>query len=289
MAGWLFAGGADWPAVRSRMAVGGPLAGPPRGVRVVHSELDGVPCEILTPPGGTTDTALLYLHGGGFAIGSAQTHRSLTGHLAVAMNATVYALNYRLAPENPYPAANDDCLAAYRALLARGIPAARIVVAGDSAGGALSLDLALRASAQGLPGPAALGLICPVLDLSAESSVFTGPADREPLLTAALMRRFLDAYLPDMSQRVRRELSPLHRELAGLPPIVLQTAEDDPLHGDALRLADRLRDSVVPLGFRSYPGLWHAFHAVPMMSARARAALDELAAALTAAGDAPRR
>ncbi|MFC9998752.1 alpha/beta hydrolase [Nocardia sp. NPDC127526] len=275
---WSFGPIPDWRRARKRMNAGTRYARPPRGVRVEAGSLGGVPAEILTPPGAAADAAVLYLHGGGFAVGAPPMERPTAGAIAAAMWTTVYTLDYRLAPEFPYPAAIDDAVAAYRALLDRGIPAGRIAVAGDSAGGTLTLDLALRARDEGLPAPAVLGLICPALDLSADSLAFRCDPSREPLLSPELIREFTDAYLPGMPQDRRRAVSPLYRDITGLPPIVLQSAGDDPLAGDARRFAELAAKTGAPLRHHEYRGLWHVFHAWPM--APARAAIREMSAAL---------
>ncbi|WP_067816819.1 alpha/beta hydrolase [Nocardia inohanensis] len=278
---WSFGPAPDWEKVRRRVTAGTRFVTAPDGVTVTTGTLGGVPAEILTPRYAPTDSAILYLHGGGFVSGAPAMLRPLTGPLAAATGTTIYALDYRLAPEHPYPAAIDDVLAAYRSLLARGIPAERIAVAGDSAGGTLTLNLAERLRAKGWPQPALLTMICPVLDFTTGSSAFQGDSKREPLLTGALMRACVDAYLPGMPESERRALSPVHRDLTGLPPIVLQSAGDDLLAGDARRFAAHAAESGAPLRHREYRGLWHVFHAMPMKPARE--AIADLAKPLTEA------
>ncbi len=278
---WWFGPAPDWPRVRARAVAGTRFSRAPGEVTATTGQLGGVPSEILTPRGAPADAAVLYLHGSGFVIGAPQMVRTLTGAIAAAMRTTVYALDYRLAPEHPHPAAVDDTMAAYRALLAQGIPPERIAVAGDSAGGTLTLDLALRLRDEGLPAPAILGLICPVLDYSADSEAFHCDPSREPLLTPDLMVQFMDAYLPGVPESRRRALSPLYRDITGLPPIVLHSAGDDLLAGDARRLAALAAKSGAPLRHREYRGLWHVFHAMPMKPARE--AVADFAAALTPA------
>lgn len=282
---WWFRPAPDWPRVRARAVASTKSARAPRGVSVTSDELGGVPTEVLTAdtPG---DTAVLYLHGSGFVIGAPQIVRPLTGALAAAMATKVYALDYRLAPEHPYPAAVEDTVAAYLALLERGVRPDRLAVVGDSAGGTLAVDLALRLRDEQLPCPAVIGMICPVLDLSAASSAFRADGRREPLLTADLMRQFYDAYLPGVPESRRRELSPLYRDITGLPPIVLHSAADDILAGDARRFADHAAKTGAPLRHREYRGMWHVFHAMPMKPARD--AVHDLAAALGSTLHGPR-
>lgn len=276
----LYAGNADWPIVRRRMGRGETLFRPPREVSVTVDELAGVPTETITYAGPPRATTLLYLHGGVFVTGAPQTHRPIATYLARAMRATVHVLDYRLAPEHPYPAANDDVFTAYAGLIDRGVRPEDIAVVGDSAGGGLALDLAMRARDRQLPQPAVLGLICPFPDWSPDSAAFGSRYPREPMLSANLLARGSDAYLPNTSAQQRRALSPLHRDLTGLPPIVLQSAGDDPLADDAHRLAELARRSDISLRHHHYPGLWHVFHSMPTLFAPARQALDELATAL---------
>lgn len=276
---WWFDPAPDWARVRARVGAGTTFARAPKGIAVETSRLGGVPVEILTPRGAPADGAVLYLHGSGFVIGMPRMVRTLTGAIAAAMGTTVYALDYRLAPENPYPAAIDDTVAAYRTLLAQGIPAERIAVVGDSAGGGLALELALRLRDKHWPQPGILGLICPVVDLSADSSAFHCDPSREPLLNPPLMAQFMDAYLPGVPEAERRARSPLYRDITGLPPIVLHSAGDDLLAGDARRFAEHATKSAAPLRHREYRRLWHVFHAMPM--GVAREAVADLSIALS--------
>ncbi|MBL1075942.1 alpha/beta hydrolase [Nocardia sp. 2] len=265
---WWFAPAPDWERVRARVVAGTKYARAPREVSVTVGELGGIPAEILTPRGAPADAAVLYLHGSGFVIGAPRMVRPLSGGLAAAMRTTTYALDYRLAPEHPHPAAVEDTVAAYLALLAAGIPAERIAVVGDSAGGTLALELARRLRDDHLPAPAILGLICPVLDLSMDSEAFHCDPSREPLLTPDLMAQFMDAYLPGVPESRRREISPVRRDITGLPPMVLHSAGADLLAGDARRFAAHAAKSGAPLRHREYRNLWHVFHAMPMKPAR---------------------
>ncbi|WP_405485755.1 alpha/beta hydrolase [Nocardia sp. NBC_00511] len=276
---WWFAPAPDWDRVRHRVTLSTSNSRAPRGVRVETGDTGGIPAEILTPTAASEQAAILYLHGSGFVIGAPQMVRTLTGALAAATRTTVYAVDYRLAPEHPHPAAVDDTVTAYRALLGQGIPAERIAVVGDSAGGTLALDLIERVCEARLPVPAIVGLICPVLDLSADSSAFHCDPSREPLLTPPLMAQFMDAYLPGVPEETRRALSPVHRDLTGYPPMVLHSASDDLLAGDARRFATHAAKFAAPLRHREYRNLWHVFHAMPMKPAHE--AVTDLAAALS--------
>ncbi len=222
---------------------------------------------------GAPGRALLYLHGGGYVIGSPGTHRPLVARLAERLHAQAFTPDYRLAPEHPAPAALDDALAAYRALRA---DHETVIVAGDSAGGGLTLALALLLRDNGEQQPDALGLICPWLDLSPEAALHRHDSGREPLLTAEALERWAGEYAHGIGRDDPR-VSPLRAEdLSGLPPIVLQSAGDDLLLADAERLDAKLPGII----HQRHPGLWHVFHALLGVVPEADAAVDQLATAL---------
>ena len=246
----------------------------PRGVRRQRGTLGGVPCEWSRVPQGGGQV-LLYLHGGAYVIGSPATHRSITANLARRCGADVCALDYRLAPEHPYPAALEDALAAYAALLEQGTPASRIVFAGDSAGGHLALIAALALKARGLPLPAALVLFSPLTD--AGGSERHAPAAGDPLLSPAWIEQAARAFFPPHIPREAPELSPLNADLSGLPPLLIQVGEDEILRNDSLRLAERARAAGVSVRLQRYLGCWHVFQAHAGVLAVADRALDEVA------------
>lgn len=275
---WAFAPYPDWGRVRHRLELATAWPGAPRGVRITQDMLGGVRTEVLRPPTTDADVTLLYFHGGGYTTGSPRTHRGVAGRLAVTMAATTYVVDYRLAPEHPCPAAALDALAAYRGLLDRGVPARQIAVAGDSAGGGLSLTLALDARNEGLPIPAVLGLICPGVDAS--PAALHDLADRTPdaILDKRLVSAFLDAYLGDLDPGLPASVvSPLHADLAGLPPMVIESASNDLIVSHARELASRARAAGVSVQYREHLGLWHVFHAMAGVMPRAGHALDDLA------------
>ena len=253
------------------------------GVDVRIGELGGRPAEVMVPRTATPAGDVLYLHGGGFTTGSMTTHRALATHLAAASGATVHLLDYRLAPEHPFPAALDDALAAFRELRERVARPERTVLAGDSAGGWLALTAGLRLRDEGSPLPAALGLISPWLDLSG--------ADRrddrvDPMLQPAWLSRCAADFAPGRDLR-SPELAPLTADLAGLPPMVVQVGGEEILFEESVRLAERARAAGVPVDLRRLDRLWHVAQASAGLvreSTTAVAALGEaLAARLSAA------
>ena len=229
---------------------------PPRAASIEHTTLGGRPCEVVRMPGVDADRVVLYLHGGGYTVASPRTHRALTAHLAATSGATVHALDYRLAPEHPHPAALEDALAAYRDLLAR--TPSSFCIAGHSAGGGLALALVLRLAAEGLPAPAALGLISPWVDLSLDG---VRDDDVDPLLTRDWLASCAAAYAGDAVDSPA--VSPLLADtaaLAALPPTLVQASEHEILRDDVERLVERLEDAGAAVTYRLLDGVWHVVH-----------------------------
>lgn len=201
--------------------------------------------------------AILYLHGGGYTLGSPGTHKALTTHLALAARCEVAVPDYRLAPEHPYPAGLEDAVSAYRALLQR-YPATHLALAGDSAGGGLALCTAIALRDAGLPLPAGLILISPWTDLSLSGSTIDTLDAVDPLIGRSWPTRAAQAY------RGTRELrdplvSPLYADLAGLPPMLVQVGSDEVLLDDSRRLAERAQAAGVALQLEVETGYWHVF------------------------------
>ncbi|MEN0108355.1 MAG: alpha/beta hydrolase fold domain-containing protein [Pseudomonas sp.] len=247
----------------------------PRGVRRVEGSLGGRPCEWQRPEQ-DSQQVLLYLHGGAYLIGAPATHRAITSHLAKRGKLAVCALDYRLAPEHPFPAALDDALAAYQALLAQGYRSEQIVVGGDSAGGNLALGLALKLKAGNLPQPAALVCFSPLTDASL-SQLHQPPAG-DPLLNLKWIEQAGGLFCPAHVDRRDPFLSPVYADLAGLPPLLIQVGEDEVLLNDSLRLAERATAAGVAVQLQRYPGWWHVFQAHAGLLDMADLALARVAA-----------
>ncbi|MDX1635119.1 MAG: alpha/beta hydrolase [Marinobacter sp.] len=227
---------------------------PPAGCRFETTSHGEVPVTRVSHASSGGDV-VLYFHGGGYVLGSAATHRGLTGHLAKASGATLIVPDYRLAPEHPYPAAVEDAMAVYQALLNNGIAPGRIALAGDSAGGGLSLALAMRLRDEGQPMPASLTLFSPWTDLT--NSQLTAP-DCEPVLTHGWIDKAARLYV-DGESATTPLISPVYGDLTGLPPMLIQVGSQEILLNDAQRLADRALNQGVDTTLEIYNSLWHVF------------------------------
>ncbi|WGY00877.1 alpha/beta hydrolase fold domain-containing protein [Nocardioides sp. QY071] len=246
----------------------------PTGTTTVRTTLGGVPADRIETAASNPDHALLYLHGGAYVVGSPTTHRAAAAHLADATGAVAHVLDYRLAPEHPYPAAVDDALAAYCALLERGLPSERVVVAGDSAGGGLALALALRARSVGVPLPAALGLISPWVDARLD-----GLAEHidDPLLTRDWLELGARSYAG--RHREHPEVSPLladPADLAALPALFVQAASDELFVDDVERFVAAARAAGAEVTYHRLEGHWHVTHLYAGMVREATEVVREL-------------
>ncbi|MGD0394420.1 MAG: alpha/beta hydrolase [Acidimicrobiales bacterium] len=236
---------------------------PPEGVSVERVSLGGRHGERLTPEGAADDAAVLYLHGGGYCIGSLGSHRGLGGRLSLAAGCPVVTLDYRLAPEHPFPAAVDDATGAYRDLLATGVPPERIAIAGDSAGGGLTVAALLALRAAGSPLPAAAACLSPWADLTQSSDAYRRIGDRDPMVSKAGLDLMADAYLGGADPRTELASPLFAGHLGGLPPIRIEVGEDEALIDDSVRLAERLRSAEVDVSLTVWPEMIHVFQAFP--------------------------
>jgi acetyl esterase/lipase len=236
------------------------LLSPPPDVRAEGVSVGGRPADWVTIEGATPDRVVLYLHGGGYVIGSPRTHRELAGRIAREAGARVLVIDYRLAPEHPFPAAVDDAVAAYRWLLAQGVSPERIVVAGDSAGGGLALATLLALRDAKLSLPAAGVCISPWVDLAGEGDSMTTKAELDPMVQREPLLRMSAWYRGETD--VRHPLvSPLHADLAGLPPLLVHVGSAETLLDDALRLEARARAADVDISCEVWDDMIHVWHA----------------------------
>ena len=240
-----------------------------------------VPVRIFRPSTGVNLPAVVYFHGGGWVAGTLDTHDYQTAMLCSLTGAVVVSVDYRLAPEHRHPAALDDCFAAlyWVAKEARrlGVDPARIAVAGDSAGGQLAVACALRARARGTPRVALQVLVYPAVDSAADTASFDIYREA-PVLSAADMRGYWDAYVGAARECDDEFSSPIRADLAGLPPALVLLAEIDPLHDEGEAFARRLEAAGVAVRLHRAAGLSHGFLRGIAVSESARAALQALCA-----------
>lgn len=227
-------------------------------VEVESTVLSGVACERLN--GTATGGAMLYLHGGGYCVGSPRTHRELAGRLARSANRTCVVPDYRLAPEDPFPAGLEDALAVYCSLCETGgKPPA---LAGDSAGGGLALALLLRLRDAGRPLPPRVAVLSPWTDLTLSGASISERAARDPYMSEEVLAAFADAYAP-VEKRDWPLVSPLHGDLSGLPPLWIEVGSEEVLFDDAAGLHERARTDCVEATLFVGEGLFHVWQAVP--------------------------
>lgn len=250
----------------------------PADVVTTRGDLGGVPVLTIEIPGVSTEGTVLYFHGGFFAIGSAAASVGLAADLARHTRRRVITVDYRLAPEHPYPAALDDATAAYRALLDSGVDPGRLAVAGESAGANLAVSVLLAAREAGLPQPAAAVLMSPWVDLAGTGATVTTKAAVDPIITAeAIGLRAADYLSGSGTDPGDAGASPVHADLTGLPPLLIQVGSHEVLLDDAVRLAARAAHDDVDVTLDVTAGVPHVFQAFA-------AHLDEGEAALSRAG-----
>lgn len=236
--------------------------------------LGGRPALDVQVDGADGEGVILYLHGGGYSIGSARTGANLAAPLARSTGVPAVSLEYRLAPEDPFPAAVDDALAAYRELLESG---QKVVVAGDSAGGGLALALMLAARRAGLPQPVAGVLYSPWTDVSLSGGSIDSRGDFDPLFSRAQMAESADWYVG--GQDPQDELaSPLFADLTGLPPLLVQVGSAEVLLDDSLRLVVRAAEAEVDVSLDVVAGAPHVFQYFTGFLPEADEALERAAA-----------
>jgi monoterpene epsilon-lactone hydrolase len=230
----------------------------PGGTLRTPVDMGGVPALRIQHASGSGHRAIVYMHGGGYVIGSARAESIIPANIARASGATVYTLDYRLAPEHPFPAAVEDAQAAYEWLINRGADPSRIMLVGNSAGAGLAAAAAVRARDMGQPLPGAIALISPWVDLTLSGESIESKSSVDPMLTREWLsecaRLYLDGAAPDDPL-----VSPLFADLTGLPPILIQHGTREILLSDAERLAERAAAAGVATEVQRYDGLWHAF------------------------------
>lgn len=249
----------------------------PPDVDVKPTRIGGVPGEWLVPPDTGEDAALLYFHGGGYVIGSLDSHRHLVAAIAREAGLRAFNADYRLAPEARFPAAVDDGVAAYRGLLEIGIKPQRIIIAGDSAGGGLTVATLLAARNQGLPMPAGAIPLSPWVDLTGTADSLTKRAARDPMVSKDNLLSLANTYLAGADAKTPLA-SPLFADLAGLPPLLILVGTEETLYDDAATLHARADAAGIPASFEAWAQMVHVWPWFHPLLTDARNAIARMAA-----------
>jgi epsilon-lactone hydrolase len=248
-----------WAERRARIEEVGAAWPPAPDIAIKPVQIGGFSAEWSQAPGVDPARVLLFFHGGGYCSGSILSHRRMATEAGRAAGARALAVAYRLAPEHPFPAAYDDALAAWRFLRAEGIAPEHIAVGGDSAGGGLSLGLAMRLWDAGEAGPGCLWLCSPWTDLTMSGDTIATKDAVDPLIHKGYLEELAGAYVPPGMERRDPRVSPLYGDLAGLPPMLIQVGSDETLLADSTRLAAAAGAADVAVTLEIWPKMIHAF------------------------------
>ncbi len=246
----------------------------PEDAIVEQVGVGGVTAEWVSAPGVSENRAVLYLHGGGYMIGSSRTHRVPMFYLSRASGARILVLNFRLAPEHPFPAAVEDSLTAYRWLVAQGILPGNIVIGGDSAGGGLTLATLIALRYMGDPLPAAGISHSGWTDLANTGETFITKAEEDPIIDREMVDTMAAAYLGNRSRTIPLA-SPYYADLRGLPPLLIQVGGAEVLLDDSLRTADRAKEAGVDVTLTRWEGMPHIWQVFANFLPEAQQALEE--------------
>lgn len=260
---------------RANLDEGGARFKVPDDVTLESVDVDGVPGEFLVAPGASDNKVVLYLHGGGYAIGSIKSHRYLMQNISRHSGAKTLGINYRLAPENPFPAALEDSSKAYRWLLAQGYKPENIAIGGDSAGGGLTLATLINLRDKGDPLPAAGVLISPWTDMTGEADSVTSRADSDPMVQPEGLYALGGQYLNGADPKTLLA-SPIFASMNGLPPLCIHVGGREILYDDAITVANKARHVGVEVELLDEPELFHVWHAFAPMLEEGQAAVEKI-------------
>jgi monoterpene epsilon-lactone hydrolase len=271
------AGGTVDGARRDIAALEAFIPSPPAGTETTAVRIGGVNASRITTPRSLPDRIILHLHGGAFVIGSPSSYRHVTWRMASAACACVVSIDYRLAPEHPFPAALEDAVAAYRSLIADGVDPRHIAVIGDSAGGGLAFAMLLKLRDDGVALPAAAVALSPWTDLALAGPSVHLHADADPMANVEQIAKAAEHYLAGTDPRTPYA-SPLYGDPAGLPPTLLQVGSDEVLRDDAVRMADRLQAAGCRVELEVWPRMPHAWHLFAPLLPEADRAIERVGA-----------
>ena len=265
-----------WPERRKRLDEVGAVWPVANDVVLTAVDVNGIPGEYSIVPGSDPSRVLMFFHGGGYCSGSIKSHRRLLTEAGRAARTRTLAVEYRLAPEHPFPAAYDDALTTWRFLRNEGIAAAHIAIGGDSAGAGLTLALIGRLREAHEELPACAWLMSPWADLTMSGSTLASKAEVDPLIHKQYLNELADAYLPAGIDRKDPRVSPLYADLRNFPPMLIQVGSNETLLDDATRVASRAGAADVAVTLEIWP---HMIHAWPLWNAHLEAGRRALASA----------
>jgi monoterpene epsilon-lactone hydrolase len=244
-------------------------------VRCEAVNAGGVPAEFVSTPESDESTVMYYLHGGGYVVGSIVSHREMASRLARAAKARVLLVDYRLAPEHPFPAAVEDSVAGYKWLLSSGVKPGRVVIAGESAGGGLTAATLVALKDAGEPLPGAAICVSPWADLECTGESMVTRADADPFVQRDDLLGMVSHYLGDTDPRTPLA-SPIYADLTGLPPLLIQVGTAEVLYDDAKRLAERAEAAGVEVVFEPWEDMIHMWPAFAAMLPEGQQAIDRI-------------
>lgn len=247
----------------------------PADVTLEPVSADGVDAEFLTAPGSDPEKVVLYLHGGGYAIGSIKSHRYLMQNISRASGARTLGINYALAPENPFPAAIEDAAGAYRWLLKQGFKPKNIAIAGDSAGGGLTLATLLYLRDAGDPLPAAGVGISPWTDMTCSADSYTTRLAIDPMVLGNGLQKMADFYVGDADKK-NPLASPVFADMTGMPPLLIHVGGREVLYDDAITVYGNAKKAGVDVELLDEPEMFHVWHAFAPMLDEAQQAVDKI-------------
>ena len=265
-----------WLERRQRLDEVGSVWPVAEDIALTPVDAGGVPAEWSLAPGSDASRVLMFFHGGGYCSGSILSHRRMVTEAGRAAGMRTLAIGYRLAPEHPFPSALEDARAAWRFVITQGVGAAHVAVAGDSAGGGLSVTLINTLRSAGEQFPACAWLVSPWTDLTMSGSTLASKDAVDPLIHKDYLNELADAYVPGGLDRKDPRVSPLYAELRGFPPTLIQVGSAETLLADATRLTAALGDTDVPVTLEVWP---HMIHAWPLWNAHLEPAGRALASA----------